>query len=235
MALRLASLNTWKNEGAYPRRLELMASGLESLNLDVLLLQEVFIGGGWNTADWLGRRLGLVGHSFPARRKRRLHNGRSIMTASGMAILARTPVEARSLALESDPRDGERIAVCADLAGGAARVLNLHLSHLPGPSGDVLRKVQLNQALAWARDGLSGTLLIGGDLNAQASADCLKELWSGAPPAEGGSTTHGSGPAIDHLVHLGGPPLVVERILLEEDFDGLKPSDHCGLFSIVEL
>lgn len=211
-----------------------MARGLEAWRPDVLILQEVFIGDGWNTADWLGGRLGLAGSAFPARWKPRPHEGRPVMTASGMAILTRGPAETRSLSLASDPRDGERIAVRADVADGAVRVLNLHLTHLPGPSGDALRKVQLDQALDWARDGFAGALVVGGDLNAPSSAECLRGLWSSDPPAEIGSTTHGAGPAIDHLVHLGGPPLCVQRILLDQDPNGVRPSDHCGLFSILE-
>ena len=230
--MRLATLNTWKNEGRYPRRLELIAAGLAGLDLDVLLLQEAFVGQGWNTASWLGQRLGLQVSLAPARWKLRLHEGQMMRSASGLAILSREVIVPEVLSLSAHPDDGERIAMFADVSGGAIRVLNLHLTHLQGPIGDELRRVQLSEALEWAGTGLKGRLILGGDLNAAASADCLKALWvRGTPPVETGSTTHGDGPAIDHLVNLAGSPLRVERILRLPDSQGVYPSDHCGLFS----
>lgn len=228
--MRLATLNTWKNEGRYPRRLALIAAGLAGLDLDVLLLQEAFIGQGWNTASWLGQRLGLRVSLAPARWKLRLHEGRMMRSASGLAILSREVIIPEVLSLSAHPDDGERIAMFADVGGGFIRVLNLHLTHLGGPVGDELRRQQLCEALEWAGRDLKGRLILGGDLNAAASSDCLKALWiRGTPPVETGSTTHGDGPAIDHLVSLGGSPLRVERILRLPDSQGVYPSDHCGL------
>jgi len=152
--LRLATLNTWKNEGRYPRRLELIAAGLAGLDLDVLLLQEAFVGQGWNTASWLGERLGLQVSLAPARWKPRLHDGRMMRSASGLAILSREVIVPEVLSLSAHPDDGERIAMFADVGGGAFRVLNLHLTHLQGPVGDELRRVQLSEALEWAGTGL---------------------------------------------------------------------------------
>jgi len=229
--VRLVTLNTWKNEGAYPRRLEGMAEGLAGLDPDVLLLQEVFIGAGWDTAGWLASRLGLHACTVPARLKVRPHAGRMQLCASGMAILTRWPTTARSHHLPSDPRDGERVAMSVDTPGGEIRILNLHLTHLPGPQGNDLRALQLASALGWARSGPCGQLIVGGDLNAPASAPCLGELWSRSPPPlEIGSTTHGAGPAIDHLVRIGGGLPQGQRVLTHPNADGILPSDHCGLF-----
>ena len=38
--MRLVSLNTWKAEGDYPKRVRAMADGLASLSADVIALQE---------------------------------------------------------------------------------------------------------------------------------------------------------------------------------------------------
>jgi endonuclease/exonuclease/phosphatase family metal-dependent hydrolase len=228
--VRLVTLNTWKNEGAYPRRLELMAEGLAGLDPDVLLLQEVFIGAGWDSAGWLASRLGLHACTVPARLKVRPHAGRMQLCASGMAILTRWPTTARSHHLPSDPRDGERVAMSIDSPGGKTRILNLHLTHLPGQQGDDLRARQLAAALGWARREPCGQLIIGGDLNAPASAPCLGGLWGRSPPPpEIGSTTHGTGPAIDHLVMIGGGLPQGRRVLTHSDDEGILPSDHCGL------
>jgi endonuclease/exonuclease/phosphatase family metal-dependent hydrolase len=228
--VRLVTLNTWKNEGDYPRRLELMAEGLASLDPDVLLLQEVFIGGGWDSAGWLANRLGLHACTVPARVKVRAHQGRRQLCASGMAILTRGPTTARRHHLPSDPRDGERVAMSVDSPGGEIRILNLHLTHLAGPQGDDLRARQLAEALTWAANDPRDRLIVGGDLNAQASAPCLAELWGGSPPPpEIGSTLHGTGPAIDHLIMIGGGLPQARRVLTHPDANGVLPSDHCGL------
>ena len=47
--MRIVTLNTWKNEGEYERRLDLMAVGLGDLRADVVCLQECFVGGGSDT------------------------------------------------------------------------------------------------------------------------------------------------------------------------------------------
>jgi endonuclease/exonuclease/phosphatase family metal-dependent hydrolase len=229
IALRIVTLNTWKNEGDYRRRLELMAEGLAALSPDVVLLQEVFAGGGCDTAASLARRLGMHVSCFPARLKRRQHLGRQVLSTSGLAVLSRSRAACQVLPLSSHPLDGERIAVRADLAGGL-RVLNLHLSHLGGELGDALRAQQLREALNWAKADWTGNLVVGGDLNAPAHDACLAELWACMRrPLELGSTLHGAGPAIDHLVLLGAPTSLRHRVLTEADETGVRPSDHCGV------
>ena len=229
--MRIVTLNTWKNEGDYARRLELMAKGLAALSPDVVLLQEVFVAPRADTAARLAQALGMQVSSFPARLKRRRHLGQLVLSTSGLAVLSRTRADCQALALSSHPLDGERIAVRADLAGAQPlRLLNLHLSHLRGDLGAALREQQLREALAWARADWTGDIVVGGDLNAPTHAPCLKELWTRMkPPAELGSTLHGSGPAIDHLVLLGRPGLHRARVLTDADADGVHPSDHCGV------
>lgn len=229
--VRIVTLNTWKNEGDYLRRLELMAEGLAALSPDVVLLQEAFVGAGRDTAAHIAQRLEMHVSSFPARLKRRRHLGQQVLSTSGLAVLSKVRADCQALALSSHPLDGERIAVRADLTEGRRlRLLNLHLSHLQGELGDALRAQQLQEALDWARTDWAGDLVAGGDLNAPAQDAALAPLWRDArPPLELGSTLHGSGPAIDHLVLLGDPSPHRERVLMHGDIDGVRPSDHCGV------
>ena len=236
--MRIVTLNTWKNEGDYPRRLRLMGDGLAALDPDVVCLQECFTGAGRDTAATLAAGLGLRLHAAPARAKLRAHEGRLVESASGLAILSRPPAQARVLSLPQDPADGERIAQQLDLTacGRPLRVLNLHLTHLPGAEAAALRAVQLQTALDWASTGLVGALVVAGDLNATARSPELAPLRAPAaastlqsPRADG--PVH-EGLAIDHccLVQAVAWRAVARRVALEQpDPDGFRPSDHMAV------
>jgi endonuclease/exonuclease/phosphatase family metal-dependent hydrolase len=237
--LRIVSLNTWKNEGDYPRRLGLMSDGLSDLDADVICLQECFAGGGSDTAGSLASALGLCAHPAPARRKLRHHGPDRVMSTSGLAILTRDPAARIDLcALVSDPRDGQRIAQRIDLAcdGRPLRVLNLHLTHLGDARARAIRAAQLKAALAWAMAGYHGGLVLAGDLNATAEDDALASLGLKPTPA----TFHGArigeatsqALAIDHCVLLreGAWRTVANRHALDRpDRDGWFPSDHAAV------
>lgn len=234
--MRIVTLNSWKNEGDYDRRLALMGEGLAGLDPDVVLLQEVFACEGLDTARVLSARLGAAVSCFPARLKRRNHLGRQVLSTSGLAFLSRAPLQTRARSLTSDPMDGERIAVLAEASG--VRLLNLHLSHLGGDLGRRLRARQLAEALDWARADWAGPLLVGGDLNADLAAPELAALAGLAAPAVAlGSSLIGAmsrcGGAIDHLALI--DPSVGYRIdrqflaLDTPDQGGLFPSDHAAI------
>ena len=236
--MRIVALNSWKNEGEYTRRLRLMGEGLAALAADVVCLQECFEGGGRDTAQALARATGLRAHVAPAREKLRLMDGALVWSASGLALLSRTPLRPRTLVLPSDPADGERIAQYADLsaAGRPIRILNLHLTHLRGPAAARLRAAQLVTALAWSSEGLPGALVVAGDLNATAADPELAVLGlSAAPstlqgPREGAARLAGS--AIDH-VHLqlaAGWRIASRQTALDRpDGEGWFPSDHAAV------
>jgi len=240
--VRIVTLNTWKNDGDYERRLGLMTAQLAALEPDLCLLQEVFDGEGADTAGSIESRLEGKLVRFPARRKLRTHLGRQIVSSSGLAIASRHEVRTRTLDLITDPRDGERIAALADLDfEGGLRVLNLHLCHLGGELGRHLRTEQLAQALAWAEADWDGPLIVAGDLNARITDPELAPLAArGVPSAELGDTLllagQGSGrrnEAIDHLVLI--DPADRRRILgrflalNRPDETGLFPSDHAAV------
>lgn len=233
--MRIVTLNTWKNEGDYRRRLRLMRDGLAELSPDVVCLQEAFAAVGADTARELGAALGFVVHVAPARFKGRCHEGRMLHSSSGLAILTRWPGSSCSIMLPSDPADGERIAQRLDLRIGdrPLRVLNLHLTHLRGAAE--LRATQLDRALAWAREGLTGGLVVAGDLNATAADAALARLRLPMRPgtlqgARVGAITTAA--AIDHceLVSAGGWR-EIDRVrgLETPDAEGWLPSDHAGV------
>ena len=149
--MRLVSLNTWKAEGDFLRRIDAMVAGLSALSADVIALQEDLrtADGLTHTALTLARAMGLHLSWVPARSKLRNVGARRTLTTSGLAVLSRQPVlEQRVLALPGDERDGERLAQCVRLQGpvGDWWLVNLHLTHLPERAD--LRRQQLDTVLA---------------------------------------------------------------------------------------
>jgi endonuclease/exonuclease/phosphatase family metal-dependent hydrolase len=234
--VRIVTLNTWKNEGDYPRRLPLMRDGLKALAPDVACLQECFAAEGFDTAAWLAAELGLELHAAPARGKPRRHEGGDLFSTSGLAALARGPATSARLALTSHPADGERIAQRLDLViqGRPLRVLNLHLTHLRGAAE--LRGVQLREALDWALADLPGGRVVAGDLNATAADPALAPLGlEPRPPTLQGARAGLAIPgtlAIDHCVLLRAGPwrqMGLVRGCDAPDAEGWFPSDHAAV------
>lgn len=241
--MRIVTLNTWKNEGRYARRLALMAEGLTALAPDVVCLQEAFQAQSWDTAAHLGAALSLKVAAAPARRKVRVHDGQAVESASGLAILSRDPPAAAGrVELPSCPADGERIAQWAQILPDL-RILNLHLTHLRGPEAAALRGRQLTLALAEGAPPRMPTV-VAGDFNAPAMALELADLAPALDP-DAPATLQGErlcqaqpgGRAIDHLA-LVGPGIwrVVGRFnsLNQPDADGFFPSDHACVVMDIE-
>lgn len=252
--LRLVTINTAKGDGPYRRRLELLAAGLAELAPDVVLLQEALAtpDGALDTAAWLGDRLGLAHVSAPARPKRRLVEGRELATTSGLALLSAFPLRRHErLPLPSDPVEGERFALLAEVVVGQRRLLLVNLHLAPGPEQGAPRGAQL--AAIVAHPWLAGTwdaCLLGGDFNLPAAG--LPPLLVGlteldvrdAYPAGGGREPRATCPAdrppatgrcIDLVVSLapapGAHPGFTESavVLDRPGADGVLPSDHRGV------
>lgn len=240
--MRVVTLNTWKGDGAYAARLSAMARGLQDLAPDVVLLQEVLDAPalGLHTGHALGRHLGLNVVNLPLREKKRVVEGRSVDSRSGLAVLSRHPVRATlSIPLPSAPQDGERAALVVEINAphGPTAVTNLHLTHLDDAG---LRRRQLEAAQRVAKR--PGTALIGGDFNCHVEdfalagsgwRDCRSEL--GHAPR---STLAGQpdGPCLDHLLWSGhGRPPKSWRVDLDQVCDMGQPvySDHCAV--VVDL
>ena len=239
--MRIVTLNTWKNEGDYARRLPLMRDGLAAMAPDVVCLQECFVAEGLDTAAWLAVELGFGLHAAPARVKPRRHDGRELFSTSGLAILVRGEAASARRALTSHPADGERIAQRLDLmvGGRPLRILNLHLTHLRGAAA--LRATQLGEALDWGCADLAGGLVVAGDLNATAADPALAPLGLQPRPP----TLHGAragmdalgGMAIDHCVLLRAGPWRETGLLRgcdAPDADGWFPSDHAAVGIVLQ-
>jgi endonuclease/exonuclease/phosphatase family metal-dependent hydrolase len=226
--MRLVTLNTWKGDGAYRRRLIAMAEGLRSETPDIVLLQESLGApeARLDTAAYLAETLGMDHVAWHGRRKRRMVEGQELDCTSGVAVLSRMPILAsRIIALPSDPEDGERAALAARI--GQVEYVSLHLTHLA--DGAALRRNQLETILRQIDIGPS---LLGGDFNAEPASMLFDELQMADSRTLAGiaAVPTCEGRCIDHVMAVGWLPRIDDvRLVLTEAHDGVIPSDHAGL------
>jgi endonuclease/exonuclease/phosphatase family metal-dependent hydrolase len=253
------TLNTWKGDGAYKARLRLMAEEVGRLDPDILLLQECFAAPdlGHDTTAALAGATGFHSVSWPGRRKVRLCEGAEAVSTSGLAVLSRHPIRQwRTVPLPSDPRDGERAALFAEIDHPAGTILavSLHLTHLR--DAQALRRRQFEAIMTELAGVSPATIVIaGGDFNAAADAeefvnasapsggrlvDCRR--LAGAPAA---ATCPGNGDGaacIDHILVRVWTDMEdwkgvgVSTVLDRPDPEtGLLPSDHFGVRASIVL
>lgn len=206
--MRIVTLNTWKGDGAYTKRLAAMAAGLASLAPDIVALQEVLAApeAGYDTAAHIASALGLTAAALPLRRKARAVEGRTVDSSSGLAILSRGPIRSqRAVPLTADPRDGERAALVAEIEtpGRLITVACVHLTHLIDRDDLRRRQWQEVQAAVAGREAA----IVAGDFNAPVDVFDLggfkdSRQGCGAPAAptyiDGTSAV-----CIDHVLFLG--------------------------------
>src|SRR5271163_3180640 len=150
-ALVVVTLNTWKGDGAYSARLRLMVEEVGRLDPDILLLQECFAAPelGHDTTAALAGAIGFHSVNWPGRKKIRLCEEAEAVSTSGLAVLSRYPIRKWwAVELPSDPSDGERAALFAEIEHSAGTVLavSLHLTHLR--DAQALRRRQFEAVMA---------------------------------------------------------------------------------------
>jgi endonuclease/exonuclease/phosphatase family metal-dependent hydrolase len=240
--MRLVTLNTWKCDGAYSRRLAAMEAGLGALAADVILLQEDFWAPDFDlhTAGRLAQALGLTCHSVPLRKKDRVVEGAIVSSFSGLSVLSRFPVLwDRTVDLPTHPDDGERSsqAVCLESSAGPLLVINLHLTHLA--EAEEIRRRQLAATLQAARDGTFCGVVVGGDFNT--GPDGLRAAqddgFADVRRLLGGqhfSTLQDGSACLDHFLIRTVPepvfrPTAVTEAMRASECDGFAPSDHLAV------
>lgn len=265
-SLRVVTINTWKGDGPYGRRIEVLAEQLAALKPDVVACQEVLQSndGTLSTVDTLAAALGVEAHSAPARAKERTVEGMRMDCTSGLAVFSRwPPTGSQTIALPSDPEDGERIAqlLTLDTPGGEVLIANTHLTHLP--ARDDLRRAQLETVLgALASPRPIVSRLLCGDLNARPGSPAIAYLEDGdhrweardaggcGGTAEGWATLSDRNPyvrkgigehVVDYIWSLDRPgdcqtTVTDARIVLDSAAEnGVFPSDHFGVMATFEL
>ncbi len=180
--MRIATFNTWKNEGDYWIRIGAMGAALARLDLDVIVLQECFYAPAIraDTAAHVAGDLGLHVSRAPMREKVRTMHGAEVLSRADLVILTReAPIDMAFAQLSPDPRDGERLVLRADLelASQRVRVVNVHLTHLHDAAASDVRRQQAREALSFARSDWRDPIIIAGDLNAVSWSPSLSPLF----------------------------------------------------------
>ena len=233
----VVTINTWKCEGEYERRISALSRHLSVLNPDIILLQEVFVApeAEMDTIKLLARRL-PDHHCMPivARPKIRNFEGRELFSLSGLAIISRGErLYSRTIQLPDVPEDRDRVAqlVKMRLHGIDLQIVNLHLCNVRG--ANETRAIQLQTII----DELEpGPVLMGGDFNSRPDSlpmNLLREHFTDV--AVSPFPTGPGGGVIDYLAWRG---LNYERYDLEPVFDGKElpvVSDHVGVALHLEL
>lgn len=251
----LLSLNLWKGDGNFFRRMENLQALLRQEAPEVLCFQEVFAAPEAR-ADAFAMVSKVLpqhkGFAAPARRKLRQlgHRGDLHASTSGLALFSRFPFlePPRALALPDCPADRDRIAQYATLAlpEGTLRVVNVHFTHLREDRG--LRRRQLAYLLRTLEraDPVDG-LVVAGDFNATLNDPALEPLRAiGAVFAPSGTRyggtagrygTQGYARAIDHIAITGGCWRYIDREVRwarpPNDLDAV--SDHAAVWSTFEV
>ncbi|HET6253945.1 MAG TPA: endonuclease/exonuclease/phosphatase family protein [Puia sp.] len=235
MEIDLLTINTWKCDGEYYKRREVLAAGLRQMSFTdrVIFCQECFrtIDGEVDTLHYLSTALNIPGYFVPARRKHRSLDGCMTDSFSGLGILTNLPVSSRTtVELPSSLADGGRAVQLLTLeltAGRSMLVANVHLTHL---RNQALRIQQLLRVMQEISASTAHYRIIGGDLNAEENSTEIQLLKERGPVID--SASHW----VDHLLIV--RPAVqpyphftrAETVLDKPDaVNGLYPSDHFGV------
>lgn len=252
---RLITINTWKGDGNYEWRRQLMATQLYQLQPDIICLQESLQSedGRFDTGVFLADFLGLNLVYGRARLKNRIIGSASVMCYSGLAILCAYEVSHHWLTtIPTSAEDPERLALTALLHKGEHHftITNLHLTHIG--ERDDLRLKQLESIIKQNGDAaLQSAWFCCGDFNCSLDQERLHELeeecgyaisdcyLEGGGKLPGGTLVDSSRAEdksrIDHIlqIHLNNERRVScsnARVVLDTpDFEGCYPSDHFGV------
>jgi endonuclease/exonuclease/phosphatase family metal-dependent hydrolase len=251
MKIQLITINTWKCDGDYYKRMQVLADQLKTLTPHIIACQECFLTQDEtvDTLRFLAEELDMYYYFTPARLKSRLLGDKEVMSYSGMGILSAFRLDLlEEFDLPTCDADGERrVQQLVIEIGEQKKILltNIHLTHLSNATD--LRKNQLE--LIAEKTTLTGYdhNLICGDFNCTLESEEIRtfitrtnavdcyETGGGKEPRV--SINNGSGKCVDHIFSF---PVVQNEtytaftkanvVLNEADpKSNIFPSDHFGI------
>lgn len=254
--IKIASINTWKGDGNYFKRMQVMRDQLSDLKADVILCQECFASTDHtiDTLRFLAAELSMNYIFTSARRKTRLFGNVPIESFSGLGILSRFPITLlKELNLPTVQEDGERKAQIAAVKIAEDKkliVVNLHLTHLQ--NAVEMRSEQIKSiAEAIKLSDQKMIRILGGDFNAETHSTEINLLHAILNTKDCYAMGHGKMPrisndfqvrtAVDHLFILPDdknnfPDFIDSKIALNmPDAGGLYASDHPAITTTLVL
>ena len=253
--IQIITINTWKCDGNYEKRLSLMAEQLSGLAPTVVACQECFSSedGNADTLKFLSEELNMQCCFLPARFRKRLFKGNWVNSFSGLGVLSAFPVrELENYILPDVPGDEQRKLQLAEIElrrDNKMLIANTHLTHV--------RNVELRKEQAgFVADKVSSLedykyRIICGDLNAVPGSAEINELTTKAKATDCYTAGSGAEPryslaeaydrgimvCVDHIFALAYPstntyPDFVNSAIVLNSKDhekGIYPSDHFGI------
>lgn len=254
-AIKIVTINTWKCDGDYHKRMQVLAEQLKALNPAIVACQECFYSDetGTDTLKFLAEKLHMNYAFVPARFKKRHFEGRWINSFSGLGVLSLYPLSPVSrVNLPAVPGDDDRKVQQAETTlPGGTRILitNTHLTHL----NDTLARKAQAEALAGLVtaqktysyniicgdfNAIPGSAEVNAFMNKSGAIDCYT-AGDGAEPRYSLAEAFAENKkvCVDHIFAL---PMAVEnsypRFVNSEivlnvagKVSGLYPSDHFGI------
>ncbi len=254
--IKIITINTWKCDGDYSLRVQILAGQLKELDADIIACQECFQSDEANT-DTLKFLAGLLNmnHTFlPGREKKRLFEGKWVDSFSGLGILSAYPIQNTwEFTLPSSPGDDDRKVQQAEIvlpSGENILVSNTHLTHLGHSGGARITQAEALASFATANKTL-GYHIICGDFNAPRGSVEIETFMSLSGALDCYCAGNGIEPryslvdsfmvnkmiCVDHIFALPTgdkseyPEFINSGMVLNtpDESAGLYPSDHFGI------
>src|ERR1700753_484135 len=90
--IKIVTINTWKCDGEYRKRIQVMVKQLADLKPDIIACQECFVSETADTLHYLSDCLKMNYCYLPGRRKMRLFEGKETDSESGLGVLSLYPL-----------------------------------------------------------------------------------------------------------------------------------------------
>lgn len=202
---RILSLYTGRNEGDPGDRLVKIRNFLRRIDASVCCFQEVFraVDGSFDGVRELLGKEDCSALVTPTRRKHRPYQG--VDSLSESCLVTCSPNKSLNLfkivELSTSADDGQRVAQLStiDVPGFRIGIVNLHLTFLPGESGDRLRKLQMLEIVREIKQTDLDFWILAGDYNAEPQSPLMQFLTSDPrfhfgrlPPGEMAPTAFGN-------------------------------------------
>jgi endonuclease/exonuclease/phosphatase family metal-dependent hydrolase len=251
MHIQIVTINTWKCDGDYYKRRQVLANQLKALTPHIIACQECFLTEDEkvDTLRFLAEELDMYYHFTPARFKSRLLGNDEVNSYSGLGILSAFPIKALAgFDLPFNEADGERKVqqISIEITEQKRLLLtNVHLTHLSNAAE--LRKNQLTLIAQNTTDKNFDFNIICGDFNCTPDSEEITQFKTQTKAIDCYEAGNGELPRISLIENgternvdyifalpagrLSEYPKVIKSttVLNTPDNSGIYPSDHFGI------
>jgi endonuclease/exonuclease/phosphatase family metal-dependent hydrolase len=255
MQIQIVTINTWKCDGDYYKRRQVLANQLKTLTPHVIACQECFLSEDEkvDTLRFLAEELDMYYHFTPARFKTRLLANDELSSYSGLGVLSAFPIKVfAEFDLPFSDADGERKVQQIVIEVTELKKLlltNVHLNHLH--NAVEVRKKQLALIAQQTTDQNFEYNIICGDFNTTPDSEEIIHFKRDTKAIDCYEQGGGKSPRISLIENnternvdyifalptgmLGEYPAVTKSaiVLHTPDETGIYPSDHFGISTTI--